>query len=189
MKAVLDTNILVDYLHGIERARSEVDRYDKPAISLITWIEILVGAQNQQEESLLRRFLQRFETLAVSTAQPHGSSSPRSSSRHKMRGLRSGPVSTSITDFWRGSGHSPSHSSSSSSSGRKSPSLRRRPGSPTRALAKSTPRPWAPCGSRKSGGWNKRAGCWCSETGEGARFWQGCLGCPRDRYPAHGASP
>ena len=55
MKAVLDTNILVDYLHGIERAKSEVDRYDKPTISLITWIEILVGAQDKQEESLLKR--------------------------------------------------------------------------------------------------------------------------------------
>jgi predicted nucleic acid-binding protein len=67
MKAVLDTNILVDYLHGIERAKSEVDRYDKPTISLITWIEILVGAQDKQEESLLRRLLQRFEMLAASS--------------------------------------------------------------------------------------------------------------------------
>lgn len=67
MKAVLDTNILVDYLHGIEQARGEIDRYDKPTISLITWIEILIGAQDKQEEGTLRRFLQRFETLGVSS--------------------------------------------------------------------------------------------------------------------------
>lgn len=65
VKAILDTNILVDYLRGEERARREIDRYRTPAISLITRMEILVGAQNEHERHLLREFLHRFECLPI----------------------------------------------------------------------------------------------------------------------------
>lgn len=41
--ALFDTNILIDYLRGIEPARDEVERFDTRAISIITWIEVLVG--------------------------------------------------------------------------------------------------------------------------------------------------
>ena len=30
MKALLDTNILIDYLNGLEAAREEIDRYKEP---------------------------------------------------------------------------------------------------------------------------------------------------------------
>lgn len=61
MNAVLDTNILVDYLHGEEAARQEIERYESPAISLITWMEILVGARDAAEDEALRSFLGRFD--------------------------------------------------------------------------------------------------------------------------------
>lgn len=68
MNAVIDTNVLVDYLRGIKAAREELLRYRAPAISLITWMEILVGAQSDEEERLLRNFLDRFELLPITQA-------------------------------------------------------------------------------------------------------------------------
>ena len=56
MKAVLDTNILVDYLLGKIEARNELAHYSNPTISLVTWMEIMVGAETAEEETHLRSF-------------------------------------------------------------------------------------------------------------------------------------
>ena len=48
-KALLDTNILIDYLAGIAQARAEMERYAMPAISIITWIEVMAGATPDDE--------------------------------------------------------------------------------------------------------------------------------------------
>lgn len=64
MKAVLDTNILIDYLNGIDGARQEIERYERPMISPITWMEVLVGAR-EDEDLPLRDFLDRFEQVAI----------------------------------------------------------------------------------------------------------------------------
>ncbi len=61
MKAVFDTNILVDYLNGIEEAKSELNRYRTKLVSVITQIEILVGVGNEREESAVRAFLSTFQ--------------------------------------------------------------------------------------------------------------------------------
>ncbi len=68
MKALFDTNILIDYLKGIEPARQELSRFDDPAISVITFMEVLVGASGDAEETALRKFLRRFERIALSEA-------------------------------------------------------------------------------------------------------------------------
>ena len=64
MKALLDTNILIDYLNGIEAARAEISRYSEPCISPISWIEVMVGV-NAGEEKLVRRFLAGFRQIAI----------------------------------------------------------------------------------------------------------------------------
>ena len=61
MKAVFDTNILVDYLSGIEEAKSELNLYKTKLISIITQIEILVGVEKEEEENVVRSFLLSFE--------------------------------------------------------------------------------------------------------------------------------
>lgn len=43
MKALFDTNVLIDFLAGIPQARGEIDRYDDAAISIVTWMEVLIG--------------------------------------------------------------------------------------------------------------------------------------------------
>ena len=53
MKAVFDTNILIDYLNGIQQAKKEIDLYSHRLISSITWMEVLIGA-NEENEPIIR---------------------------------------------------------------------------------------------------------------------------------------
>lgn len=68
MKALFDTNILIDYLNGIEAARDEMARYETAMISPITWMEVMVGAASEDEDIALRAFLGRFTIVPVSMA-------------------------------------------------------------------------------------------------------------------------
>jgi predicted nucleic acid-binding protein len=65
MKAVFDTNILIDYLNGVEAARSELAQYTTRRISIITFIEVLVGSTNPEEERAIRGFLSSFDVLEL----------------------------------------------------------------------------------------------------------------------------
>ncbi len=64
MNALLDTNILIDYLRGIRAARAELGRYDHTAISVITWIEVMVGAPADAEQAT-RDFLAGFLLIVL----------------------------------------------------------------------------------------------------------------------------
>jgi predicted nucleic acid-binding protein len=64
VKALFDTNILIDYLRGIPAAREELGRYGEKAICLVTWMEVLVGASPATERGT-REFLNRFELVAI----------------------------------------------------------------------------------------------------------------------------
>ena len=64
MKALLDTNILIDYLNGIEAARTEIGRYKQPCISPITWMELMVGVA-VEDEAVVRQFLAAFSQVAI----------------------------------------------------------------------------------------------------------------------------
>jgi hypothetical protein len=61
MKAVFDTNILVDYLNGIPAAKRELEHYEEAAISQVTWMEVLAGADDAKEEAVTRDFLAQFD--------------------------------------------------------------------------------------------------------------------------------
>ncbi|MDB4744429.1 type II toxin-antitoxin system VapC family toxin [Verrucomicrobia bacterium] len=67
MRAVFDTCILIDYLRGIPAARKEFNLYEQKIISIITFIETLVGARTNQEENAIRALL---NTFAVSNLNP-----------------------------------------------------------------------------------------------------------------------
>ena len=68
MKAVFDTNILVDYLNGIAAANHEIERYEEIAISIVTWMEVLAGADDAEEEAITREFLSQFKVQPVEKA-------------------------------------------------------------------------------------------------------------------------
>lgn len=63
VKALFDTNILIDYLSGIEAADVELRRYRERCISAITWIEVLVGARPGDEEDVVELFLRDFRVV------------------------------------------------------------------------------------------------------------------------------
>jgi len=65
VNAVVDTNILIDYLNGSSKAKHELDAFETIYISLISWMEILVGANEGEEESAIREFLRRFRVHPV----------------------------------------------------------------------------------------------------------------------------
>jgi predicted nucleic acid-binding protein len=67
VKALFDTNILIDYLGGISAAKEELARYEYRAISTITWMEILVGTTTD-DEAAIRAWLGSFDVIALDTA-------------------------------------------------------------------------------------------------------------------------
>ncbi|MEQ8814603.1 MAG: type II toxin-antitoxin system VapC family toxin [Thalassobaculum sp.] len=64
VKALFDTNVLVDFLNAVPEAREELGRYDEKAISVIIWIEVMVGADPDVEEAT-RRFLGTFTVVPL----------------------------------------------------------------------------------------------------------------------------
>ena len=64
VSALFDTNILIDYLRGLPPAREELGRYEQRAISVITWMEVLIGATPATERGT-RDFLDSFTRIAV----------------------------------------------------------------------------------------------------------------------------
>lgn len=64
MKALFDTNIVLDYLKGIDEAEREFARYEDIAVSIVTRIEVLVGAGPEIEREI-RAFLDDLLTLEL----------------------------------------------------------------------------------------------------------------------------
>jgi predicted nucleic acid-binding protein len=67
VKALFDTNILIDYLRGIRAARAELGRYDDKAVSIISWMEVLAGAPPAAERGT-RDFLDGFTVIDLDRA-------------------------------------------------------------------------------------------------------------------------
>lgn len=65
VKALIDSDVLIDYLQGVLTAKKEIARYSHACISVISWAEVMVGASNEKEETVCRSFLDRFNILDV----------------------------------------------------------------------------------------------------------------------------
>ena len=61
---LLDTNILLDVLRGETVARTWLEQQQKPHISVITWIEVLVGCR-EGETSRVHDWLEGFPRLPL----------------------------------------------------------------------------------------------------------------------------
>jgi predicted nucleic acid-binding protein len=64
VRPLFDTNILIDYLGGIALAKDELARYQDSAISIVSWMEVLIGAAPEVEPAT-RRFLSRFTIVEI----------------------------------------------------------------------------------------------------------------------------
>jgi predicted nucleic acid-binding protein len=65
MNALFDTNLLIDYLNGVDHARTEIERYRVRLISIVTWMEVLVGAHDEAEADVIEMFLRDFRTVDI----------------------------------------------------------------------------------------------------------------------------
>ncbi|MBM3886361.1 type II toxin-antitoxin system VapC family toxin [Candidatus Dependentiae bacterium] len=65
MKAIFDTNILIDYLKGYTVASEELNRFEVKAISIITYIEILVGLHDKSVIESVKNFLNSLHIVPV----------------------------------------------------------------------------------------------------------------------------
>ena len=83
VKALFDTNILIDYLAGIEPADVELHRHRDRCISAITWIEVLVGARAGDEEDVVELFLRDFRVVDLTRSVAREAIAIRRA--HKMR--------------------------------------------------------------------------------------------------------
>ncbi len=81
--ALFDTNILVDYLNGVSQAKTELEKCSDKAISVITWMEVMVGATPETEVAL-RNFLNSFVNLPIDEGVAHAAVTLRKNYRIKL---------------------------------------------------------------------------------------------------------
>lgn len=66
MKSLFDSNILIDYLNGVEAARREIEQHPERLISVVTWMEVLIGVrggEEEEEEDVVEMFLREFQVV------------------------------------------------------------------------------------------------------------------------------
>lgn len=63
VKALYDTCILVDYLNGIQLAKNEIELFKDKAISIITWMEVMVGEDKNPHVSIEQWLSQTFTII------------------------------------------------------------------------------------------------------------------------------
>ena len=67
VKALFDTNILIDFLNAIPEAKTEIERYDDGAISIVTWMEVMAGA-SRDLDAITRQHLSGFVLIDLDQA-------------------------------------------------------------------------------------------------------------------------
>jgi hypothetical protein len=67
VKALFDTNILIDHLNGIAQARTELASYEERCISIVSWMEVMAGSPKQAADRT-RSFLSGFELIGLDAA-------------------------------------------------------------------------------------------------------------------------
>ena len=70
---LFDTDVLIWALHGSEKAAKEIDDDDKRFISAVNYMELMQGARNKHEQTLIKQFLSAldFTVLPITEAVSH----------------------------------------------------------------------------------------------------------------------
>ena len=68
VKALFDTNILIDYLKGVDAAQAELDRHRQRLISIVTWMEVHAGVTSAEEAEVVEMFLRDFTVIEITRA-------------------------------------------------------------------------------------------------------------------------
>lgn len=83
VRALFDTNILIDHLNATPQADVEIERYDDRAISIITWIEVMAGAEADLVEPT-RTYLNGYAVVGLDDLIAERAASVRQSRRMKL---------------------------------------------------------------------------------------------------------
>ena len=65
MKAIIDSDVLIDFLQGVPAAREELALYSDRCVSLISWMEVMSGTDTTEEERQCRDFLMQFRVITI----------------------------------------------------------------------------------------------------------------------------
>ena len=63
--ALFDTNIIIDYARGIEQAKELIRKCPRRVISIITWMEFLVGVPLERIEQAESFLDENFEIMPI----------------------------------------------------------------------------------------------------------------------------
>ena len=66
MKAVIDSDVLIDYLQGVPDAKVEIDRYDPPLYSVISWLEVMCGADTDEDRESAEALFKSMKRVELS---------------------------------------------------------------------------------------------------------------------------
>ncbi len=66
MKAIIDSDVLIDFLHGVPVAAAEIDAYDTPLYSVISWMEVMVGAETDEERFAAEALFESMRRVELS---------------------------------------------------------------------------------------------------------------------------
>ena len=84
MKAVFDSDVLIDYLQGVPAARSELARYRRPAYSIISFMELLTGAHDDAERRAVETLLGSLDRIELTEEVARRAVELRQSLRRKL---------------------------------------------------------------------------------------------------------
>jgi predicted nucleic acid-binding protein len=65
LNALIDSDVLLDFLDGYHAAAAEIARYRECCVSIISWMELLAGARTQADEDVRREFLAHFRVVPL----------------------------------------------------------------------------------------------------------------------------
>ncbi len=68
MKALIDSDVLIDFLQGIDAAAAEIDRYDDACYSIISWMEVMISAENDAERYAAETLFESMRRIELSAA-------------------------------------------------------------------------------------------------------------------------
>lgn len=66
MKAVIDSDVLIDFLQGNPNARREIDQYEPPLYSIISWMEVMCGAESEAERKSAEALFRSMKRIDLS---------------------------------------------------------------------------------------------------------------------------
>jgi predicted nucleic acid-binding protein len=99
VKALFDTNVLIDFLNAVPEARHELAPFSKKAISIVTWMPVMIGAQ-ADIEARTRAFLRGFNMIELQNVSAARAVELRPEHRLNCQMQLSGRPPTFISCFW-----------------------------------------------------------------------------------------